>query len=256
MTEEKQASIAVPDTGPIQEIPVRETRTVDGAEPEFAYSIASNRFGHFCIPDTLDEDPVAQAVVNGGVIDEAVQHLICRKLGNGDVISGSTGFGGFLPALHGALAPSAQIHCFEPDPAAFSATSMTCRLNGLENLHMHQIIAGKRERDLPAWRLSSDAEQTGDPHTTFVRMKKLDALVPQGRYVSVIHLNSYNMEMPAILGAKRIIQDSAPMIVLKAVKLRTQRFFLSCLQAHFPSLQYQNAGVLDDNSIFVALNRA
>ncbi len=227
----------------------------------FAYTLASNPFGHYCVPDTMAEGAEAQLIAQAGVPESSTLQLISRKLGSGDLITGCTGIGSFLPAFHEALAPSAMIHAFEPEDTAFAASSFTARINGLEQVNLHQTIAGKRNRDFPSTRLvdrgpEADISETPDEPITFVQMKRLDAVVPQGRYVSVIHLNSHNLEMPAILGAKRLVHDSAPMIVMKASKVRTQRFFLSCLQAHFPDLDYQFAGTMDDNAIYVPLNRA
>ena len=248
---EETESIQTPDIG------TRSVMPLDGGET-FEYTLASNSFGHYCVPVDLAETAEAASVTAAAVPELSTVELVCRKLGRGDLVTGSTGFGAFLPAFHEALAPNAMIHGFEPTETAFGAASFTARLNGLENLSLHKAIAGKRARDFPQARLTDRGPETDTSSgpVSFVEMKKLDAIVPQGRCVSVIHLNSHNMEMPALLGAKRIVHDCAPLLVMKAPRTRTQRFFLSCLQAHFPDLKYQFAGVMDENVIFVPLNRA
>ena len=257
--EQLDSTAAPEDTDSIQAPDIRgpSVMPLDGGET-FEYTLASNSFGHYCVPVDLADTKEAASVTAAAVPELSTVELICRKMGKGDLITGSTGFGAFLPAFHEALSANAMIYGFEPTETAFGAASFTTRLNGLENVNLHNVIAGKRARDFPKARLvdrnPEDEKATGP--VSFVEMKKLDTIVPQGRYVSVIHLKSYSMEMPALLGAKRIVQDCAPLLVMKAPRTRTQRFFLSCLQAHFPDLKYQFAGVMDENAIFVPLNRA
>lgn len=227
-------------------------------EPAFDYRLATNEFGHYCIPDMFAENPVAKTLRAGGIHESATLNLIRRKLGRGDVVTGGAGLGDFLPALDASVAPSAAVHAFESNPDACTAASFMIRLNGLNNVRLHPIVAGKRERELPMPALRGTDSDTMDevsidePH--LVRMQRLDQIVPEGRYVSVVHIESYGLEMPAILGGKRIVQECAPTIILKAPRHKTRRFYLSTLQAHFPDHRYQIAGTLDDNCVYVPLN--
>lgn len=260
MALEKLGSTAAPkDANSIQASDIKAplVMSLDGGRT-FEYTLASNSFGHYCVPVDLADTKEAVSVTTAAVPELSTVELICRKMGKGDLITGSTGFGAFLPAFHEALSANAMIHGFEPTETAFGAASLTAQLNGLENLSLHDVIAGKRARDFPKARLGDrtpEDDKVSGP-VSFVEMKKLDTIVPHGRYVSVIHLKSYSKEMPALLGAKRIVQDCAPLLVMRAPRTQTQRFFLSCLQAHFPDLKYQFAGVMDENAIFIPLNRA
>lgn len=228
-------------------------------EPGFDHQLATNEFGYYCIPDTFTDNPVAQTLAGGGVYESATLNLIRRKLGRGDIVTGGAGLGDFLPALDASIAPNAVVHAFEPNPVACEAAAFTIRLNGLDNVRLHPIVAGKRERDLamPPLRGLRNVEEEiaeGQQDTARARMQRLDQIVPVGRYVSVIHIDSRGLEMPAVLGGKRIVQDCAPTIIVRAPRHKAQRFYLSTLQAHFPEHGYQIAGVLDENCVYVPLN--
>ncbi len=221
--------------------------------PGFAFDLASNPFGHYCIPKDMADTTEAQVICRASVYEAATIQLISRKLGRGDMVTGCLGIGSFLPALHDALAPNAMIHAFEPGETAFEATSFTAHLNGLERVNLHKVIAGKRNRLIPVSKLS--ALQLDQAPDVPIQMNTLDSLVPQGRYVSVVHLSMRGREVQALLGARRIVHDCAPLILMKAPDEKTRRFQTTCLEAHFPELRYQSAGEMDGNSVYVPLNR-
>jgi len=86
-------SIQAPDIGGPSVIPL------DGGET-FEYTLASNSFGHYCVPVDLADTKEAVSVTAAAVPELSTVELICRKMGKGDLITGSTGFGAFLPAFH------------------------------------------------------------------------------------------------------------------------------------------------------------
>lgn len=235
-------------------------RTPRLPEPDFDYRLATNEFGHYCIPDAMADNPVAKALNAGGVYEAATLNLIRRKLGRGDVITGGVGLGDFLPALDASVSSSAVVHAFEPNTQACAAAAFTIRLNGLDNVRLHPVVAGKRRRDLPMPQLrglpegSEIDEATEVSEPVLAKMQRLEQIVPEGRYVSVIHIDSCGLEMPAILGGKRIVQDCAPTIILKVARHKARRLYLSTLQAHFPDHQYQIAGTLEGNCVYVPLS--
>ncbi|MEX0283356.1 MAG: hypothetical protein AB3N23_01975 [Paracoccaceae bacterium] len=232
------------------------TEASSAGEPEFAYTLASNPYGHYCIPDSMADRQEAVETANAGIFQQATLELVSRKMGRGDLVMCRAGLGSALPVLHDALAPTSVIHALEPYEPAFAAARFTAQLNGLENLQLHQAFAGKRNRDVPATRVLSEEDALdGDTEHT-VKMNRLDKIIPAGRYVSVIYLNSGGREVPAVLGATRTVHDCAPMIVMNAPSEQIRRFQASCLDAHFPDLRYTYAGMMDGNAIYVALNRA
>ena len=224
-----------------------------GLVPEFGFDLASNPFGHYCIPHDMAETAEAKAICEASVYEPGTVQLISQKLSRGDIVTGCLGIGSFLPALHNALAPNAMIHAFEPSETAFAAASFTSRLNDLERVNLHKVVAGKRSRAMPYSRLKTlNLDQAPDLP---IQMKTLDSLVPQGRYISVVHLSIPGRQIQALLGARRIVQDSAPLILMKTPDEKTRRFQTTCLEAHFPELRYQFAGGMDGNSVYLPLNR-
>lgn len=255
MASEQLADMVAPDIVPEQDTPTSQDSApvdaVDRPEPGDGFSIFSNAYGHYHVPDALADTDHAQSLKQAETPDSTTVQLITRKLGSGDLITGSTGVGAFLPAFHEALAPNAQIFGFEVDPVALRASQETVALNGLDRLNLHHAIAGKQDREIRSERLN----MTNRPDLEKLPMRRLDNIVPEGRYVSVIHLNAYGRDMPAVIGAGRIIQDSMPMLVMKCDSEKQQRFYHSCLTAHYPDLDYRFAGMMDGNAIFLPLYR-
>ena len=79
----------------------------------------------------------------------------------------------------------------------------------------------------------------------------LDTLVPAGRRVSILHLDVEGHERPALLGARRIVEHCAPMIVLEAGRPWQRQMYADFLAEQFPDKGYRLCGAMERNAFFL-----
>jgi FkbM family methyltransferase len=231
---------------------------------DFEHDIVANEYGFYCVPAEFRGREVPEILARGEVYEPATLGLMSRILQRGgDVVTGGTFIGDFLPALSGALTPGAQLHTFEPNPVALEAAKFTRTLNGLDNVVIHACAVGEKAGKLHlqvakpngasmAARAKIVPTATkGETITTPV--KKLDELVGKDRDVSLIHLDIEGHEWPAILGARKLIRAHAPCILVEAEKGWKRRRIESGLNEHFPEAGYRFVGCIERNSIFMPL---
>jgi FkbM family methyltransferase len=232
-------------------------------EPDFAYGIAANEYGFYCVPEAYKAREVPRVLTAGGVYEPATLRLMQRLMGTGDVIAGGAFIGDFLPALHGALAPGAQLHSFEPNPVSRAACAVTIALNGLTRVTVHACAVGAEAGQLPLQVAKPGGEVMGarakiaDQHvageTLEVPVQTLDSLIDPGRTVSVLQLDIEGHEGPALDGAVHIVRASRPVILLEAPKAWQQRAHAARLDDLFPGLGYRFCGALERNAVFRSL---
>ena len=234
-------------------------------QADFGYRIATNQYGHFCLPEAYLHREVPKRLLQGKVYEPATLQLIRRKAGSGDVVSGGAFVGDFFPAISEALADGALLHSFEPNPISHRAAEVTIALNGLNNLRLSEKAVGnspgrqvlqteRRDGSAIAAAARINPDLSGDdPRGIPVDVVTLDTLVPADRQVSVLHLDLEGFEVPALEGAARILRDHAPFVVLEGTRSRRQQTYLEALNRLTGSVCYHLVGTMERNSFFKAL---
>ncbi|MBJ7414621.1 MAG: FkbM family methyltransferase, partial [Niveispirillum sp.] len=96
------------------------------------------------LPAAVQATPAAPAQATA--VGECLDHYMALCTGlllEGDtVIEAGASVGAFTLALARAVGPSGNVHCFEPQHAAYGLLSRNVRENSLEQVHAHQVALG------------------------------------------------------------------------------------------------------------------
>lgn len=222
---------------------------------------AVNKYGFYCIPEQYRKRELCQVLLRGDVYEPNTIDLLRRYAQDGDIVSGGCFIGDFLPALSEA-AGSRQIHSFEPNPESFNAAMATIDLNGLKNVRLHPVAVGEKADTLnlkvnfakgdAMGAMAKIVDEAAEGQTIEVAVTPLDDLVPKTRKVSVLHLDIEGHEWPAVMGAQKLIEKHAPLIVLEVGKDWKRRAYQEQLDQAFPDMKYQFAGSMERNAFFMA----
>lgn len=232
------------------------------ASPVVDHDILQNPYGRYCVPHCYAHREVPRILSTGQVYEPRTLDLIRITAAQGDVISGGAFIGDFFPAISPALAHGAVLHSFEPNPLSFAAACHTVALNALRNVAMSPVAVGAGHDTLPLritgandTALGGGSQIVKTPqagHTIDVPVLPLDDLVPEGRHVSVLHLDIEGQELPALLGASRIVHQSRPLIILEARRVRTQTLCKRFMRNRFRDLGYRVIDCFERNLIFAS----
>lgn len=243
-------------------------KTVEDPEQDvlaFDHSILANEYGFYCVPNEYKHRNIVQLIKSGEVYEPATLNFMRRHIGDGDIITGGAFIGDFFPALHEAMAPDALMHSFEPNPMSFEAAQETIRLNHLEQIQFQPVAVGEKADKLVLQiaRASGKKIAAGerivanmsldDERGIEVDVVTLDSIVPEGRPVSILHLDVEGFEMPALRGATRILTESAPLVILEVGKPWKLKACLKLLDDLAPDAAYQHMGTIENNAIFRAV---
>ncbi|WP_233417255.1 FkbM family methyltransferase [Halovulum marinum] len=218
-----------------------------------------NVYGRYCVPEGLEQRPAARAVLSGEVYEPDTLDYMRSHAGAGDIIHAGTFFGDFLPALSSALAPGALLWAFEANPASHGAAVRTAELNDLGNLRLRHAALSSgsgtllfRTRDRHGKPLGgcSQVVSRDGPGVEKVTAVALDDAVPADRRISILQLDLEGHEKPALLGARRILREHRPVLILE----RVRRAFW--LRRQFAGLGYRRVGRVHNNFIFEARPQA
>jgi FkbM family methyltransferase len=162
----------------------------------------------------------------------------------------------FVGAHVGALAiPAAKrvrrVVAVEANPATFELLKMNVALNGLQNIGIHNFVAGDRNGEVAflTSRLNSGAsglEMGGwgeayiydKPERIRVQMKSLDEVFPEARF-DLIVMDIEGSEALALRGMKALVGRSGGLLVevfeqhLRRIARVTNEEFLSLVEPHF-----------------------
>ncbi|WP_417526049.1 FkbM family methyltransferase [Marinovum sp.] len=239
-------------------IPVKGAET---AGPDFGYTTAVNEYGFYCVPDAYARREVPRVLLSGGVYEPDTLRLMRRWVRDGDIITGGTFVGDFLPALSQVMASGATVHSFEPAPLSHAAAQITITLNRLDNVALHPVAVGAEPGTLHLQTVSDSGRPMAararvvdsaiEGQTESVPVVPIDDLVDASRRVSILHLDLEGHEWPGILGAQRVIETRRPLIVLEADKPWAQRAYEAQLSEHFPGLGYRLVGLMERNAFYL-----
>ncbi len=194
--------------------------------------IARNRLGVYCVPRESLHRPCAMAIMRGAVWEAATLKALEAHYQGGDIVTGGTYFGDFLPHL-GRLTHRAQAHLwgFEPVRVNYLCASVTRGLNGLTNCTLTHAGMGAapgemvmRTRDKKGRSLGGGARIAPAPQGEAaeraaqafdrVQILPIDAVVG-ARHVGVIQLDTEGHEIAALQGAAETIARCRPLLVLE-----------------------------------------
>lgn len=228
----------------------------------FAAVSAINLYGHYCIPEEFQDREVSRLLLGSEVNEPGTLRFIRTVAGTGDVISGGAFVGDMLPAISSFLSAGALLHSFEPNPKSFAACEVTLALNSLTNVRLHPVAVAEAPGTLPLLIAGSDGaplggmstlvQKSSGGETVDVKVTTLDAMVDPTRHVSVLHLDVEDFEWAAVQGARRIITENAPVLILEATRPWKQRELERRLQSAFPDLGYSLFAVVERNCFFIA----
>jgi FkbM family methyltransferase len=228
-----------------------------------AHTVAVNAFGFYCVPEIYKTREVCRILTAGDANEPRTVSIIRRFCGTGDVVSGGAFVGDLLPAIADGLADGARLHSFEPNPVSFAAARYTLALNALQNVALHNVAVGKESAVFPLQINHSNGSALGGMskivptrlkgRTTDVPVMPLDDLVDPSRMVSVLQLDVEGFEWPALLGARRIIEQNRPTIIVEALDETPNAVTEAVLSQAFPDLGYRCVGQMERNRFFRSL---
>jgi len=201
-----------------------------GDRPVLDCLVAYNRYGGYVVPRHSAHRVAARKILGGQVYEPGTIDLLRGECGEGDIVHAGTFFGDFLPALSGAMAPSARIYAFEPNPVNFRCASLTLSLNGIENVSLacaglgaeagHAAMLVTR-KDGSARGGSSRVLKEGDPadvgNTIQIPITTVDDSVPLDRRVSILQLDLEGYEQHALDGAMATIRRCRPVTIVETL---------------------------------------
>jgi hypothetical protein len=109
--------------------------------------LASNHFGHYCLPKSSIHRPAPQKILQGEVYEPQTIDFMIRNCDHRDIVSAGAYFGDFLPALSRHIAPTAKVWAVEPNRENFMCASWTMRLNGISNVQLNHYALGEAPKD-------------------------------------------------------------------------------------------------------------
>lgn len=229
---------------------------------DFEHRICVNEHGFYCVPEIYAKREIPKILSRGEVYEPNTLSLMARRAQGGDIVTGGAFIGDFFPALARAVAPGSRVVSFEPNPLSHAAAQRTIALNGLTNVDLAPVAVGDSPGTLHLQLAREGGSATAarakivgtpdDGQTVPVEVVTLDHLCPTDRIVSILHLDVEGHEKPALLGARRMIERNAPMIVLEADRPWQRGMYSEFLAEHFPEQGYVMCGGMERNVFFLA----
>ena len=219
--------------------------------------IAYNKFGGYCLPLNSIQRPALQATLRGVVWEQQTVEFMRENNSGGDIIHAGTYFGDFLPGLSQSCDHNAFIWAFEPNPQNHRCAEITCLINGLDNVNLHNAGLGQTDTLGVMNTIDSQGRSMGGSSTIIdddsemdaaftqsVKIVSLDSVVPKSRHISLLQLDVEGYEKQALLGGMDIIKRCSPILILEN-PLPDSLW----LEEHIFSLGYSVTGQVQGNSI-------
>ena len=190
--------------------------------------IAYNKFGGYFLPLQSMQRPALQATLRGIVWESDTIDYLTKNCKGGDVIHAGTYFGDFLPALSQACDEDTMIWAFEPNQENYRCAEITCLINKLDNVNLHNVGLGALNSSALMNTVDSDGKSMGGSSTIIendsnldlthmeeVEIISLDTLIPEDRNISILQLDIEGYEKEALMGAMGILRRCHPTLVLE-----------------------------------------
>jgi FkbM family methyltransferase len=221
--------------------------------------LARNKYGTYCIPPGTLHRPCAATILKGGVWESSTIDLVCRNVGDGDLVTAGTFFGDFLPPY--SRSTNGLIWAFEPVPENYSCALWTQHLSGLSNVILQNVALSDKFQQLEMGIATLDGIKYGGGsyvHHGIAKINQgrnglassefrlsvpafpLDLLIPLDRDVRVLQLDVEGHERAVLDGARNLITRCRPLLVLETLPE-------NWLAEHGKELGYELVGRVDEN---------
>ncbi len=220
-------------------------------------SIAYNKYGGYCAPNSTQHRTLNQKILKGDVFEPETIEFMISNSKKGDIIHAGTFFGDFLPGISQNLDPLAKIWAFEPNPESYRCTQVTIIINNLDNVELSK--AGLGEKTSKTTILTKDKKginlggsstiienHKGKGNVEEIKIVALDDVIPKERDISILQLDIEGYEEFALKGAVETIKRCRPILILEDdTKLTKSSWF----KEYILSLNYSISGKLHYNTI-------
>lgn len=192
---------------------------------EATWLLATNFYGHYCVPKSSAYTYTSRTILDSKVHEPQTIEFIMNNCGDGEIIHAGTGFGDFLPALSKAC--KKNVWAFEPNIENFECAQKTIELNQLTNIQLFNFGLGKSEQEAEL-RIQKDSKKLGPRSEIYafveneqkhdfetIKIIPLDQVIPSQKKVSIIHLDVEGYEPYVLDGAKKLIDENHPIIILE-----------------------------------------
>ncbi len=197
--------------------------------------IAYNKNGAFCIPWSSSYKGPAQKIFRGLQYENETFEYINKLNLKGDIIHAGAYFGDSIPALAKGIGDGQKIWSFEPSSENFRAAQITVSLNGLSNVHLYRnaigdthetkkIVTTNPETGKALGATSRVVSSDDTSADEIIEVVTLDSAIPTDRNISLIHIDVEGYEIPALTGAKELIERNKPLIIIEANKDREDSY--------------------------------
>lgn len=162
-----------------------------------------------------------------GTFEPALQELFVNCLRPGDTcydVGANVGFFSILAARE--VGPAGYVHCFEPLPANADQISHNAKLNGFEQITVHQValsdvdsMTSFRISSVPTFGALSDAPMSVDQQIgeIQVRVRRLDDLVKEAGLPGphLVKADIEGSEVSFLAGAEETIRRHRPLLLIE-----------------------------------------
>jgi FkbM family methyltransferase len=219
--------------------------------------VGSNSYGLYFVPFSSQKRPAVQKVLRGEVFEPDTIEFIREKCGEGDVIHAGTFFGDFLPGISASIGKDKKIWAFEPCLENFRCAQITSQINNLKNVELFNYGLGEANTKSKMLietnsgiRLGGASrilkEDNGKGKTIDVEIRRMDDLIPENRYVSIIQLDVEGYEKEAIAGGLDLINRCKPMLILEDNK---KMIYSDWFKLNINSIGYEVVQKIHDNTL-------
>jgi FkbM family methyltransferase len=220
-------------------------------------TIARNRYGVYCVPNSSRDKHEAQRILQGRVWEPETIELLSAADPQGDIVHAGTFFGDFLPALARSRSDGALVWAFEPNLESYRCAEVTALLNGLTNVVLTRAALAaedggtarlatvdRRGRPMAGGsRVLKDAPTGEGPVSEVVDLVSIDETLGAERSVALIQLDIEGHEQEALAGALQTIARCRPVLVVERVP--DPDWF----EQHLAPLGYRPAGMVAVNTV-------
>jgi FkbM family methyltransferase len=223
--------------------------------------IAYNKYGGYFTPLSSQRNPAVQKIFSAKVFEPETVKFMIKNCGTGDIIHAGTFFGDFLPGISNALSKESKVWAFEPNIENFRCAQITCLINNLKNVNLHNVGLGahkstvkmlvETESGIGLGGMSKIINETKKGRTIDVEINLIDETVPKDRQVSIIQLDVEGYEKEALSGALETINRCKPIIILEDNnKVIETNWFAE----HILKMGYEITGELHKNTLLTIKN--
>ena len=222
-------------------------------------TIAYNKYGAYCVPNSSRHRPAAQKILFRDVYEpETIEYLIAN-CGSGDIVHAGTYFGDFLPAVAKNIAQGAILWAFEPNKENYECANITILINRLHNVVLHNAGLGCENKQSYVVTSSANGKALGglskiaDDETSqqAVSIITVDDAIGSERNISVIQLDVEGYEEEVLKGSIATIRRCLPIIIVEVSPTSTL-IHGEWFRTNILSLGYKKSLMLHGNVVFIS----